>query len=111
MASITSGTPCPFGFRGEPPHKKDDDQAAEDRREQDEVAEPARAFHGVGVIDEAQPAIVGSVVHEGDQGTKDHRADSGHHADHQGKTAQREQANAPILRRILRAGADDDMGY
>ena len=63
-----------------------------------QIAEPARTFHDVGVVNEAEPAVVGDVVNEGDQHPKHHRADAGHDPDYQRESTKRQQTCPPLLR-------------
>ena len=60
------GDAVPFCLRGKALHKKNDNQASDDRGQQNEVAEPAGALADIGVINEAELAVIRHVVHEGD---------------------------------------------
>ena len=96
-----------LGFGREALHEKDDDKAAEDRRQDDPVSEPARPFEDVGVIDDAEDAVEHGVVDEADQRAQRDRADPGHDPDPKREQAEDGEAHALLFarrRRRLREG-------
>ena len=95
-----------LGFGGEALDQEHHDEPAENRRKDDEIAEPARAFADVRVIPDAERPVVERVVKEADQRAQGDGADAGHDADDQSERAENEQADAPLL--VLRRPAADD---
>ena len=76
-----------LGLRREAQHQKHDDQAAEDRRQRNQVAEAARRLEQVGVVMDTTAPVVEGVVDEADQGAQDDRAEPGGDADDQRQPA------------------------
>jgi len=58
----------------EPKHQKDDDEPADDRREEHEIAEAARPLEKVGVVAEGERAVVKCIVNEPDWRAKRDRS-------------------------------------
>ncbi len=98
------GHAVPLGLGREALHQIDDDDAADDRRQQQEIAETARSLEEVGVVVEAEDAVVEAVVDEPDQRTQRHGAESGKHADEEREKAEDEKADAPLLLRARSRG-------
>jgi hypothetical protein len=59
-----------------------DEEATNHRREKHPVAKPARRLSDIGIVDEAQLAVIKGVVHEPDQRSESDRAEARHHPDH-----------------------------
>ena len=70
------GNAVSLGLRRKMLDEVDDDEAADDRREKHPVAEPARRLRDIGIVDEAQPAVIEGVVHEADQRPERDRAEA-----------------------------------
>ena len=63
-----------LGLGGEALHQEDDDEAAENRREQYQIAKPARPFADIGVVPDRERSVVERIVKEPDQGSQSDRA-------------------------------------
>ena len=82
-----------LGLGREPLHQKDDDQTADDRGEKQEIAEPARSLENIGVVAEAECAVVETIVNEPDQRAQGGRPDAGHDADEKREQAENQQTD------------------
>ena len=65
-----------LGLRREAAHQKHDDQAAEHGGEEDPVAEAARPFENIGVVNVGEPTEIAEVVDQPDQSAQRDRANS-----------------------------------
>ena len=99
------------GLGSEGPHDVDDDETADDWREKQEVAEAARPLAHIGIEDDAQSSAIEQVMHQRDQRAKSDCTEAGHHADHQGKSAQCEQIHPPLLCGAAWRGIGDELGF
>ena len=95
-----------LGLRRKLPDEIDDDEAADDRAEKHPVAEPARRLRDIGIVDEAQPAVIGALCTKRDQRPESDRTKSGHDPDHQRKSAQRQKADRPLVSRFRSVDPD-----
>jgi hypothetical protein len=91
------GNAMAFGFRCEPLHQKDNDQTADNGRKQDPVAEPARPLADIGVIPDAERAVVKRVVKKSDQRAQGDGAAARHDAYDQRKAAQNQEIDPPVV--------------
>ena len=91
------GDAMTLGLGREALHQIDDDEAAEDRREDHPVSEPARPLEDVGVVGDLEHAVEHGVVDEADERPQRHRADPGHDPDAQSQEAEREQIHTPFF--------------
>ena len=82
----------------------DDGEAAEDRRQDHPVPEPARPFENVGVIGDLEDPVEHRVVDEPDERPERHRADAGHDPDPQSEQAEDEQADPSVVLRARVGG-------
>ncbi len=96
-----------LGLGREALNEEDDDHPADDRREDQEIAEGAWPFEEVGVVVEAEEATVESVVDEPDQRAQPHRPESRKHADEEREKAEDEKADAPLLLRARSRGHEN----
>ena len=92
----------------EPKHQKDDDEPADDRREEHEIAEAARPLEKVGVVAEGERAVVKCIVNEPDWRAKRDRSDARHDPDDQRQQAEDEQTDSPLL--MPRRSGGDEVG-
>ena len=91
------GDAMTFGLRREAFHQIDDDEAAEDRRQDHPVSEPAWPLENVGVVGDLEHAVEHGVMDEADERPQRHRADAGHDPDAQSEEAEHEQIYAPFF--------------
>ena len=86
-----------LGLGREAFHQIDDDEAAEDRRQDDPVSEPAWPLENVGVVGDLEHAVEHGVMDEADERPQRHRAHPGHDPDAQSQEAEREQIYTPFF--------------
>ncbi len=86
-----------LGLGGEALDQEHHDETAENRRKQHPVAEPARPFHDVGVVQNRERAVVEGVVEHCDQAAQKDRAEARQDSNPQRERAQNEQADPPLL--------------
>ncbi len=86
-----------LGLGREALHEIHHRETAENRRQDDPVAEPARSLQDIGVIGDSEDAVVHRVVNKADQRPQRDRAKPGHDADPQGEQAEDQQAHPPLV--------------
>ena len=86
-----------LGFRRKTLHQKDHQKSAEDRRKKYPVAEPARSLRDIGVVEDAESAIVKQVVKEADERPQGDGAKAGHDAHDQRKPAKNQQTYPSLI--------------
>ena len=95
-----------LGLRGVALHQINNDEAAQDRRQDHPVPEPARPLEDVGVVGDLEHAVEHGVVDEPDQRPESDRADAGHNSHPQREQAQDEEAYPSLLT----VGGGDGLG-
>ena len=91
-----------LGLRREGLHQPDHDQAADDRRQDDERPPGIGGIEVVGVVDQAEGAEEEDVVDHRDHRAEHDRAEGGDDADEEGEDDQGGQANGPRIRLEIR---------